>query len=75
SGQRTLVWQPSPDARSYIVALRRPGSLLYDNFFEVTANTVTWDGFTRSRFAGVAIAAQDASGLMGPFSFEYQILN
>lgn len=75
TGQRTLVWEPSVDARSYVVALRRPGSLLYDNFFEVTANTVTWDGFTRDRFAGVAIAAQDANGLMGPFSFEYQILN
>jgi len=74
-GQRTLVWETPPGATSYIVALRRPGSLVYDNYFEVTDNFVTWDGFRADRFVGVAIAAQDTSGLMGPLSFEYAIQN
>lgn len=74
-GQRTLVWETTPGAVSYLVALRRPGSQLYDDYFEVTDNFVTWDGFTAARYAGVAIAAQDAAGLMGPVSFEYGIQN
>ena len=74
-GQRTLVWERVPEAASYVVALRPPGSLIYDPFFETNDTTVTWDGFVSSRFIGVAIAAKDASGLIGPFSFEYAISN
>ncbi len=73
NGQRTLVWEPIPDAASYIIALRSPGSLYYNQQFEVPDSSVTWDGFTRSRFEGVAIAAVDASGLVGPLSPEIPV--
>lgn len=74
-GNRTLVWERIPDAVGYVVALRAPGSLIFDPYFEVTDNQVTWDGFKATRFATVAVAAKDASGLIGPFSFEYTIAN
>ncbi|MBE2268405.1 MAG: M20/M25/M40 family metallo-hydrolase [Anaerolinea sp.] len=75
NGQRTLVWERVPGATGYVVALRPPGSLIYDPSFEVTDNQVTWDGFAQPRFVAVAVAAKDASGLIGPFSFEYAITN
>jgi plasmid stabilization system protein ParE len=73
--QRTLVWERSPDAAGYIVALRAPGSLRYTATFETVENSVTWDGFVASRFVGVAIAARDARGVIGPLSVEYGIAN
>lgn len=72
-GNRTLVWERVPEAVSYVVALRRPGALIYDPYFEITDNQVTWDGFKADQFTSVAVAAKDASGLIGPFSFEYII--
>lgn len=75
SGLRTLVWETTPDAVSYLVALRQPGGLIYGNYFEVSSNSVQWDGFRAERFQGVAIAAQDRTGLMGPLSFEFTIVN
>jgi hypothetical protein len=73
NGLRTLVWERTSDATSYIVALRRPNSLIYDNYFETSDVFVQWDGFVASRFVGIAISALDSSGLMGPFSAEYTI--
>lgn len=73
NGLRTLVWDIVPGAASYVVALRRPNALIYDPYFETTDNSVTWEGFVPDRFAGLAIAAKDANGLIGPFSFEYGI--
>jgi hypothetical protein len=35
--------------------------------------SVTWDGFMPDRFTGLAIAARDARGLMGPLSAEFKI--
>lgn len=77
TGLRTLVWEPSPSqgANSYVVALRRPGSLIYDQFFETPDTTVSWEGFIPTNFAGVAVAARDANGLLGPLSTEYFITN
>jgi hypothetical protein len=34
---------------------------------------VVWDKFVPTEFAGVAVAARDANGLMGPLSTEYLI--
>ncbi|MBN8635361.1 MAG: M20/M25/M40 family metallo-hydrolase [Anaerolineae bacterium] len=73
NGFRTLVWERVPEAAGYLIALRPPGSLIYSDYFEVNDNQVTWDGFRADRFASVAVAAKDASGLIGPFSFEYTI--
>lgn len=75
NGTRTLVWEAVPGATSYLVALRWPGSLIYDQQFEVTSSSVTWDGFTPDRFAGLAIVAKDVRGLMGMPSAEYLIAN
>ncbi|MCB9450301.1 MAG: M20/M25/M40 family metallo-hydrolase [Anaerolineaceae bacterium] len=72
-GTRTLVWEPSPDATSYIVALRPPGSLQYDQYFEWASNSVDWDGFNSTNFVGVVIFAKDANGILGPPSQEYSI--
>jgi hypothetical protein len=75
NGLRTLVWEPIPGASGYIVALRRPNALAYD-YFEINepnTTSVTWDGFVPTRFVGLAIAARDAEGLMGPLSPEFTI--
>ncbi len=72
-GTRALVWEPSPGAASYVVVLRRPNSLIYDQQFPWTGNQVEWDGFVASQFAGLAVAAVDGSGLMGLPSAEYPI--
>lgn len=74
-GARTLVWEPIAEAAGYIVALRRPGALDYEQFeiTDPTVTSVTWDGFVPERFTGLAIAARDARGLMGPLSEEFKI--
>lgn len=74
-GVRTLFWQPVVGASGYIVALRRPGALFFEQF-EITdpvSTSITWDGFVPSRFVELAIAAKDANGLMGPLSAPYPI--
>jgi hypothetical protein len=74
-GARTLVWEPVAGATSYVVALRWPNSLRYEQQFEVPApdTSVTWDGFVPERFAGLAIAAKNSEGLIGPLSQEMLI--
>ncbi len=72
---RSLVWDPSPDAVSYVVALRYPGSLKYDQYFETTDRTIASEIFSSSRIAAVAIAGRDAQGLLGPLSNEFVIVN
>jgi len=71
-GTKRLVWENSLDTANYIVALRPPGSLVYQQF-SVTGNLVDWEGFVPERFSAVAIVPIDASGLMGPPSPEYVI--
>jgi hypothetical protein len=73
NGLRTLVWEPIPGAASYVVALRRPNSLIYDQQFEIADTSVQWDGFVPTRFAALAITSRDANGLMGMPSVEYAI--
>ncbi len=74
-GLRTLVWERRPEASGYLIALRAVGSISYNEILTVNDTFVRWDGFVPSRFAGVAIAAIDSNGLVGPFSFEYAIVN
>jgi hypothetical protein len=71
-GTRTLVWEPSPGAVSYRVALRHPGALTYNpsETFAWTGNSVDWDGFVPTLFTGVVVMAVDQNGLMGPPSPE-----
>jgi leucyl aminopeptidase len=72
-GRRTLEWDAVPGAASYIVGLRRPGSLIYDQYFETAQSSVTWDGFTPDQWEALAISAKDPNGLMGPLSVEFSI--
>ena len=66
-GKRELVWEPVPDAASYIIALRPRDSLVYQQFaFEETK--LAWDGF--GDYAAIAIAAKDERGMIGPLSRE-----
>lgn len=75
NGARTLVWEPVPGASGYIVALRPPNALRYEQFEinDPATTSVTWDGFVPERFVAVAIAAKDSEGLMGPLSAEFTI--
>lgn len=72
-GLRTLLWERVPGARSYIVALRRPGSIRYDEQFETAETSAIWDRFTADNFIGLAISAKDSEGVIGPLSTEYPI--
>jgi hypothetical protein len=72
-GLRTLLWERVPGACSYVVALRRPGSLIYDQYFETTDTSVVWNRFTADEWAGLAISAKDQNGMLGPLSLEYPI--
>lgn len=73
SGTRTLVWEPVPGAVGYLIALRSPGSLIYNQQFTWAATSVDWDGFVPTLFSGLVISAIDPSGLIGPPSPEYPI--
>ncbi len=70
-GRSTLLWEPVPDATSYIIALRAPGSLRYDQQIEWSGTSIEWDGFRF--YAGVAVAARGSNGIVGPLSAEYVI--
>lgn len=67
----TLVWAPVDGAAGYVIALRQPGALTYNQVLNVgPSNSLTWSGFTPERFETVAIAAVDGAGRWGPFSPE-----
>ncbi len=70
---QTLFWDPVPGAVSYLVVLRTPGSLEYNDWFEMNETSTIWDGFVPTRYESIAIASRDANGLLGPFSSEYRI--
>ena len=71
-GTHTLVWEPVDGVARYVVALRRPNSLIYDqHFITLGATSGAWTGW--SQYEAVAIAVEDANGLVGPFSVEYKI--
>ena len=63
-----LVWEPVPDASSYIIALRREGALFYEQQIPHDETSLSWEGF--SQYSAIAIAAKDINGLTGPLSQE-----
>lgn len=67
-GRSELVWEPVEGAVGYIIALRPPGSLIYADQLPINETKVVWTGF--ADYAGIAIAAVDAAGLIGPLSRE-----
>lgn len=74
NGMRTLVWEGVPDASGYVIAVRAPNAMNY-SYFEIPdpRTNISWDGFVPERYTGVAVAAVNATGLMGPLSPEYPI--
>lgn len=67
-----LVWSHVPGAAGYIVALRRPGSLVYNQQFSVVENeSGPWERY--GEYEGIAIAAVDANGMIGPLSSEIRL--
>lgn len=72
NGTRTLIWEPIPNATGYLVALRQPNSMIYQQF-ETNDTSVTWDGFTPTNFTAVAVGAKNENGIVGMLSDEWVI--
>jgi hypothetical protein len=71
-GTASVAWEPVSDATGYVVALRRPNSLIFDRHFIITTNrTEAWDGWWE--FETFAIATLDERGMVGRFSTEIPI--
>jgi hypothetical protein len=71
---RTLVWTPIAGASGYIIALRQPGAITYNQVLNVgPTNSLTWSGFAPDRFEALTIATVDAAGRWGPFSPEFRL--
>ncbi|MGB1289165.1 MAG: M20/M25/M40 family metallo-hydrolase [Aggregatilineales bacterium] len=68
---QTLIWEDIPGAAGYVIALRRAGSLRYDQQIETSETRITWDGF--GSYAGISIAARGTNGILGPLSPEYRV--
>lgn len=66
--KKELVWESVEGAASYIIALRPAGSLIYADQLPFTETKVVWAGF--ADYAGIAIAAVDERGIIGPLSRE-----
>jgi len=67
----TLEWSHSPYCHSYVVALRRPDSLVYNEFYTVEATALSWGGF--KNFIAVTVACVDSDGRLGRFAPELVI--
>lgn len=69
-----LVWEPVTDATGYIVTLRFPGNLAYNQQFEVPGGTTSVPyTFGCTSYEGVAVAARGPDGIIGPLSSELKI--
>ncbi|MCB9435522.1 MAG: M20/M25/M40 family metallo-hydrolase [Anaerolineales bacterium] len=63
-----MEWLPSRGATRYLIALRYPGSLVYDQVIPSQVTSFTWPGL--SNFEAFAVAAIDEKGQIGAFSPE-----
>lgn len=66
-----LEWSHNPVCQSYVVALRRTDSLIFDEFYTVQATTLAWNGFRN--FATVSVSCIDTEGRLGRFAPELAI--
>jgi hypothetical protein len=64
----TLEWSHNPVCQSYVVALRKAGSLTYDEFYTVAATSLSWGGFRN--FESVTVSCIDTAGQLGRFAPE-----
>lgn len=63
-----IDWLPSPGATRYVLAMRRPNSLIFDTGFTSDVTSLTWPDV--HNYESISIAAVDALGQIGPFSSE-----
>ena len=72
-GRARLVWERVAGAVSYLVLLRQENTINYHRHFEIGENSLELTGAEWARYAGVAIAARDERGLLGPLAQEYRL--
>lgn len=73
NGVLRLVWQPVEGATGYLVALRRPGENTFEQQMNSSPGETAWDCDCFARFSGIAVAALNENGLMGPLSTEVTV--
>lgn len=73
SGLSRLVWAPVEGATGYLVAARLPGETMYEHFFPAPGTYTAYDCECFTRYEGMAVAAVNADGIMGPLSIEYRV--
>jgi hypothetical protein len=66
-----LEWSHNPLCQSYVVTLRRPDSLVYNEFYTVQATSLAWGGFRN--FESVTVACIDNEGRLGRFAPEIAV--
>jgi hypothetical protein len=71
AGHWILEWSYSPECVSYVMALRRGGSLSYDEYYQIQAISLSWAGFPA--YESVTVACVDTQGLIGAFATELGI--
>jgi acetylornithine deacetylase/succinyl-diaminopimelate desuccinylase-like protein len=63
-----VMWNPVPGAAGYMVALRQPDSLYFDQVFPVDSAELS--SLALDQFATIAVATLDENGVYGAFSAE-----
>ncbi|MEO1646411.1 MAG: M20/M25/M40 family metallo-hydrolase, partial [Chloroflexota bacterium] len=72
NGEPMLLWESVPEASAYMIALRTPGSPLYDAQVEWSnQTTMTWEALTDGTYEALAIGTIGDNGLIGRLSPEY----
>lgn len=68
NGQLRLLWEPVDGATGYLVALRAPGQVTFENQFSSPPGATVWDCDCFAPYSTIAVAALNENGLMGPLS-------
>jgi bacterial leucyl aminopeptidase len=64
----TLEWSHNPVCQSYVVALRRTDSLIYNDFYTIDSTSLSWGNF--QSYETVSVACIDQDGALGRFAPE-----
>lgn len=63
-----LEWSHNPFCATYLIALRRPGSLIYDEIYPIQGTSVAWGDF--KNYESVTVGCIDSQGNLGRFAPE-----
>ncbi|NJL92616.1 MAG: M20/M25/M40 family metallo-hydrolase [Anaerolineae bacterium] len=69
----TLEWSYSPFCASYIIALRRPDSLVYDRFFSVEGGALSVSSGEFKNYGWVTVGCVDTQGRLGRLAPELPV--